>query len=112
MTTCLVLFVSAWAFVRLISVPAAVGLCLAALALPPIAVILGNRREPDDHWFDEDEDEDEGDRGDQDGQNGRGDRSGRSGQSAQETGYSQDSRDSPAGRTDRGRRWRSPGPRP
>jgi hypothetical protein len=60
MTTCLVLFVSAWAFVRLISVPAAVGLCLAALALPPIAVILGNRREPDDHWFDEDdEDEDQ-----------------------------------------------------
>lgn len=57
MTTCLVLFVSAWAFVRLISVPAAVGLCLAALAIPPIAVILGNRREPDDHWFDEDEEQ-------------------------------------------------------
>ena len=55
MAACLVLFVSAWAFVRLISVPAAVGLCVAALALPPIAVILGNRREPDDHWFDEDE---------------------------------------------------------
>jgi hypothetical protein len=54
MTTCLVLFVSAWAFVRLISVPAAVGLCVAALVIPPIAAILGNRREPDDHWFDED----------------------------------------------------------
>ena len=59
MAACLVLFVSAWAFVRLISVPAAVGLCVAALALPPIAVILGNRREPDDHWFDEDESQDE-----------------------------------------------------
>jgi hypothetical protein len=59
MTTCLVLFVSAWAFVRLISEPAAVGLCVAALAIPPIAVILGNRREPDDHWFDEDQDQDQ-----------------------------------------------------
>ncbi|OEV07812.1 MULTISPECIES: DUF3099 domain-containing protein [Streptomyces] len=54
MTTCLVLFVSAWAFVRLISVPAAVGLCVVALVIPPIAAIVGNRRGPDDRWFDED----------------------------------------------------------
>ncbi|WP_055487790.1 DUF3099 domain-containing protein [Streptomyces sp. WMMB 322] len=54
MATCLVLFVSAWSFVRLISVPAAVGLCVAALVIPPIAAIVGNRREPDDRWFDED----------------------------------------------------------
>jgi hypothetical protein len=54
MTTCLVLFVSAWSFVRLISVPAAVGLCIAALVIPPVAAIVGNRRGPDDRWFDED----------------------------------------------------------
>jgi ABC-type transport system involved in cytochrome bd biosynthesis fused ATPase/permease subunit len=54
MATCLVLFISAWAFVRLLSVEAAVALCVVALAIPPFAVIIGNRREPDDHWFDED----------------------------------------------------------
>lgn len=56
MSICLVLFVSAWGFVQLISVPAAVGLCLAAMVVPPLAVIIANRREPDDRWFDEDDD--------------------------------------------------------
>lgn len=59
MATCLVLFVSAWSFVRLISVPAAVGLCVAALIIPPVAAIVGNRRGPDDRWFDEDRNPDE-----------------------------------------------------
>ncbi|MFI7243653.1 DUF3099 domain-containing protein [Streptomyces qinglanensis] len=53
MAICLVLFVSAWAFVRLWSVPAAIALCAVAMVLPPLAVIVGNRREPDDRWWDE-----------------------------------------------------------
>ncbi|MDT0378242.1 MULTISPECIES: DUF3099 domain-containing protein [unclassified Streptomyces] len=55
MTAALVLFVSAWAFVRLWSVPAAIALCVVAMALPPAAVIVGNRREPGERWWDEDE---------------------------------------------------------
>ncbi|MGP3986838.1 DUF3099 domain-containing protein [Streptomyces sp. 3N207] len=53
MAICLVLFVSAWSFVRLWSVPAAIGMCAVAMVLPPLAVIIGNRREPDDRWWDE-----------------------------------------------------------
>ncbi|OEV04689.1 hypothetical protein AN216_06245 [Streptomyces oceani] len=53
MTVALVLFVSAWAFVRLWSVPAAVGMCVVAMVIPPAAAIVGNRREPDDRWWDE-----------------------------------------------------------
>ena len=53
MTVCVVLFVSAWAFVRLWSVPAAVAMCVVAMAIPPVAAIVGNRREPDDKWWDE-----------------------------------------------------------
>ncbi|OEV27781.1 hypothetical protein AN220_03935, partial [Streptomyces nanshensis] len=53
MAICLVLFVSAWAFVRLWSVPAAVAMCAVAMILPPLAAIVGNRREPDDRWWDE-----------------------------------------------------------
>jgi hypothetical protein len=59
MTTCLVLFISAWSFVRLWSVPAAIAMCVVAAVIPPVAAITGNKREPDDRWFDED---DEGDR--------------------------------------------------
>ncbi|WP_243274637.1 DUF3099 domain-containing protein [Streptomyces albus subsp. chlorinus] len=53
MAVCLVLFVSAWAFVRLWSVPAAIGMCAVAMVIPPFAAIIGNRREPDDRWWDE-----------------------------------------------------------
>lgn len=56
MTICLVLFISAWAFVRLWSVPAAVGMCVVALVIPPLAAIVGNKREADDRWWDEDDD--------------------------------------------------------
>jgi hypothetical protein len=55
MATCLVLFVSAWAFVRLWSVPAAVALCVVAMVIPPAAAIVGNRREPGERWWDEDD---------------------------------------------------------
>lgn len=50
---CLVLFVSAWAVVRLWSVPVAVGMCVVAMVLPPVAAIVANRRGPDDRWWDE-----------------------------------------------------------
>jgi hypothetical protein len=50
---CLFLFVSAWAFVRIWSVPAAIALCVVAMAIPPIAVIVGNSRGKDDRWWDE-----------------------------------------------------------
>ncbi|MBQ0864140.1 MULTISPECIES: DUF3099 domain-containing protein [Streptomyces] len=57
MVICLVLFVSAWAFVRLWSVPAAVGMCVVAMVIPPLAAIVGNRRESDDRWWDESSDD-------------------------------------------------------
>ncbi|WP_328377682.1 DUF3099 domain-containing protein [Streptomyces sp. NBC_00440] len=50
---CLLLFVSAWAFVRLWSVPAAIAMCFVAMVIPPVAAIVGNRRGPDDRWWDE-----------------------------------------------------------
>ncbi|MFE5854017.1 DUF3099 domain-containing protein [Streptomyces sp. NPDC056500] len=50
---CLVLFVSAWAFVRLWSVPAAVAMCVVAMVIPPIAAMVANRRGPDDRWWDD-----------------------------------------------------------
>ncbi|UGY94108.1 DUF3099 domain-containing protein [Streptomyces gobiensis] len=53
MTVCLTLFISAWAFVRLFSVPLAVAMCVIAAAIPPIAVIVANKREADDRWWDE-----------------------------------------------------------
>ncbi|MET9858163.1 DUF3099 domain-containing protein [Streptomyces smyrnaeus] len=57
MVICLALFVSAWAFVRLWSVPAAVGMCVVAMVIPPLAAIVGNRRESDDRWWDEPSDD-------------------------------------------------------
>ena len=57
MAVCLVLFISAWAFVRLWSVPVAVGMCVVAMVIPPTAAIVGNKREPDDHWWDENGDD-------------------------------------------------------
>ncbi|MEU3597511.1 DUF3099 domain-containing protein [Streptomyces sp. NPDC006798] len=50
---CLVLFVSAWALVRLWSVPVAVGMCVVAMVIPPIAAMIANRRGPDDRWWDD-----------------------------------------------------------
>ncbi|MFI5759176.1 DUF3099 domain-containing protein [Streptomyces sp. NPDC051569] len=50
---CLVLFVSAWSFVRFWSIPAAVAMCVVAMVIPPIAAVVGNRRGPDDRWWDE-----------------------------------------------------------
>lgn len=56
MGTCVVLFVTAWAIVRLWSVPAAIGMCLVAMVIPPVAAIVANRRGPHERWFDEPED--------------------------------------------------------
>ncbi|MFI9078595.1 DUF3099 domain-containing protein [Streptomyces sioyaensis] len=53
MGVCLVLFVLAWGVVRLWSVPAAVGMCVVAMVIPPVAAIIGNRREPGERWWDE-----------------------------------------------------------
>jgi hypothetical protein len=56
MTICLTLFVSAWAFVRLISVPLAIAMCVIAAVIPPIAAIVANRREPDEQGRDDQQD--------------------------------------------------------
>lgn len=53
MGVCLVLFVLAWGVVRLWSVPVAVGMCVVAMVIPPVAAIIGNRREPGERWWDE-----------------------------------------------------------
>ncbi|MFJ5092537.1 DUF3099 domain-containing protein [Streptomyces sp. NPDC088674] len=58
MGICLVLFVSAWAFVRIWSVPAAIGMCVVALVIPPVAAIVANRRGPEDRWWDEKDEKD------------------------------------------------------
>ncbi|MEU3469977.1 DUF3099 domain-containing protein [Streptomyces sp. NPDC006687] len=50
---CLFLFVSAWSFVRLFSVPAAVALCVVAMVIPPVAAMVANRRGPEDRWWDD-----------------------------------------------------------
>lgn len=50
---CILLFVSAWSFVRLWSVPAAVGMCVVAMVIPPVAAMVANRRGPDDRWWDD-----------------------------------------------------------
>lgn len=56
MGTCVVLFVLAWAVVRIWSVPAAIGMCLVAMVIPPVAAIVANRRGPEDRWWDEQRD--------------------------------------------------------
>lgn len=50
---CLVLFVSAWAFVRLWSMPAAIAMCVIAMVIPPVAAMTANRKGPEDRWWDE-----------------------------------------------------------
>ncbi|MFI0943916.1 DUF3099 domain-containing protein [Streptomyces sp. NPDC021020] len=66
MGTCVVLFVMAWAVVRLWSVPAAIVMCLVAMTIPPFAAIVANRRRPGERWFDE-QDGSEDDDGTDDG---------------------------------------------
>lgn len=58
MGTCVVLFIMAWAVVRIWSVPAAVIMCLVAMVIPPFAAIVANRRKPGERWFDEEDGED------------------------------------------------------
>ena len=53
MGLCVTLFVLAWAVVRLWSVPVAVGMCVVAMVIPPLAAMVANRRGPDDRWWDE-----------------------------------------------------------
>lgn len=58
MSTCVVLFIVAWSVVRLWSVPAAVGMCVVAMMIPPVAAIVANRRGPEERWFDENDQND------------------------------------------------------
>ncbi|WP_431035452.1 DUF3099 domain-containing protein [Streptomyces sp. P6-2-1] len=74
MGICLVLFVSAWAFVRIWSVPAAIGMCVVALVIPPVAAIVANRRGPEDRWWDEKDGADRERRGEPGGRKGEGPR--------------------------------------
>lgn len=53
MGICLVLFVSAWAVVRLWSMPVAIGMCVVAMIIPPVAAMVANRRGPEDRWWDD-----------------------------------------------------------
>jgi hypothetical protein len=53
MGTCLVLFVLAWAVVRLFSTEAAVAMCVVAMVIPPVAAVIANRRGPEDRWWDD-----------------------------------------------------------
>ena len=53
MGICIGLFVLAWGVVRIWSVPVAVGMCVVAMLIPPVAAMVANRRGPDDRWWDE-----------------------------------------------------------
>ncbi|MGW7252953.1 DUF3099 domain-containing protein [Streptomyces sp. NPDC054834] len=53
MGTCIALFVLAWGVVRIWSVPAAVGMCVVAMVIPPVAAMIANRRGPEDRWWDD-----------------------------------------------------------
>jgi len=55
MGTCVFLFVMAWSLVRLWSVPVAIGMCVVAMVIPPVAAIVANRRGPEDTWWDDPE---------------------------------------------------------
>ncbi|MEV0256226.1 DUF3099 domain-containing protein [Streptomyces sp. NPDC050732] len=50
MGTCVGLFVLAWGVVRLWSIPVAVGMCVVAMVIPPLAAMTANRRGPDERW--------------------------------------------------------------
>jgi hypothetical protein len=71
MGTCVVLFVMAWAVVRLWSVPAALVMCLVAMTIPPFAAIVANKRRPGERWFDEQDGDEDGEG--TDGRRGRSD---------------------------------------
>ncbi|MFG2642303.1 DUF3099 domain-containing protein [Streptomyces sp. NPDC048370] len=53
MGTCVVLFVGAWAVVRLFSMPVAIAMCVVAMVMPPVAAMIANRRGPEDRWWDD-----------------------------------------------------------
>ncbi|MFJ6897859.1 DUF3099 domain-containing protein [Streptomyces hokutonensis] len=53
MGICIGLFVLAWGVVRIWSVPVAVGMCVVAMVIPPVAAMVANRRGPDDRWWDD-----------------------------------------------------------
>ncbi|OIV37807.1 DUF3099 domain-containing protein [Mangrovactinospora gilvigrisea] len=53
MGICIALFVLAWGVVRLWSIPAAIAMCVVAMAIPPFAAIVANRRDRDDKWWDQ-----------------------------------------------------------
>ncbi|CAM5612535.1 membrane protein [Streptomyces spiroverticillatus] len=53
MGACLVLFVGGCAVVRLWSVPVAVGMCVVAALIPPVAAMVANRKGPGDRWWDD-----------------------------------------------------------
>ncbi|MEW2574288.1 DUF3099 domain-containing protein [Streptomyces sp. NPDC047070] len=61
MGTCIGLFVLAWGVVRLWSVPVAVGMCVVAMVIPPLAAMTANRRGPDDRWWDDPSGDDKSD---------------------------------------------------
>jgi hypothetical protein len=48
---CLGLFVLAWGVVRFFSVGAAIGLCVVAMVIPPLAAVFANKRDPEDDWW-------------------------------------------------------------
>ncbi|GHF84500.1 hypothetical protein GCM10018790_72630 [Kitasatospora xanthocidica] len=51
MGVCLGLFVMAWGVVRFFSVGAAIGMCVVAMVIPPVAAVFVNKRDPDDDWW-------------------------------------------------------------
>ncbi|MFE5330075.1 DUF3099 domain-containing protein [Embleya sp. NPDC056575] len=53
MGVCLVLFLLAGTVVYRWSFPAAAGMTIVAMAIPPFAAIVANRRERGDRWWDE-----------------------------------------------------------
>jgi hypothetical protein len=53
MGVCLVLFVLAGTVVYRFSFAVAAGMTIVAMAIPPFAVIVANRREKGDRWWDE-----------------------------------------------------------
>jgi hypothetical protein len=53
MGVCLGLFVLAWGVVRFFSVGAAIGMCVVAMVIPPLAAVFANRRDPEDDWWDD-----------------------------------------------------------
>ncbi|MYV99249.1 DUF3099 domain-containing protein [Streptomyces sp. SID3343] len=53
MAVCVVLFLLAGTVVYRFSFPIAAGMTVVAMAIPPFAAIVANRREKGDRWWDE-----------------------------------------------------------